>query len=274
MAGARPSQFKKVGGGFLDNVTGTIHSITWTDIPPGGEKPNAKQNEEFISLFGLLKFTPDGAEEAVTQHLWAGNALDFNISDDGFVLEPVEENGGLRGNSTFTRFIDTLVAPINDPENGFDEMLLPEDEISYAAVSGSRVTLVQEIDPTMKGKKRKDKKDPKKEYDYKRTVVANFLGMAEVKKTGKAIAGKSAPAKGKPAKTVDVAEVATEAVVRYLESAPDNTLLKGKLRLRALADGKLDDSIRTEVIDYFMENLDSLEGVNYTPKTGAVSLAA
>lgn len=266
MAGARPSSFKKSGGGFLKDVDGVITGYKLTDSAFGDAKPSAK-NADFTVMHSTLSFRPDGAEEDITTNLFAGNAQAFNISDDGHVLEPVNENDTVSLNAAWSQFVDSLV------KAGFPEEEFSDEEIDWSPLIGSRVRLGQVIDESMKGKKRKDKKDPKKEYDYTRTVVTEYYGKEEIAKAAKGkvaakTAAKAAPAaKGKAAKPKadDVSGPASEALLRYLGAADDNTLPKTKIRMKVLTDKTFANQpdLKNNVMSWLAkdENLESVEGV-------------
>src|SRR5262245_2878038 len=101
MAGARPSGFKKPGG-YLNNVEGNISDYKFGTEFPGAEKKAPKKSkgeDEFHSLYFWVEVTPDGGAEAQSTTLFVGSADDFEISDDGKTLTPVDENFGLRSNS-------------------------------------------------------------------------------------------------------------------------------------------------------------------------------
>lgn len=257
-------------GGFLSNTTGVIRGYKFTDSAfekkPGGS--------DFNSLFVALSVRPDGAEEDIVQHLWAGGADDFEISDDGLELTPVEEGNKLGSNTPFAKFMGSLATAGHDAD--------PDtDPIHFRPLVGARVTFVQVPDESMAGKKRKDKKTGK-EYPYTRTEVSAFHGVEAVetgKKTAKGAKAAAKPAtKGKgAAKTADASEPATEALLRYLDAA-GGELPKSKLRMKVLTDktfagqAELKESVALWLNKD--ENLEGVEGVEFDAKAGTVSIAA
>lgn len=281
MAGARPSSFKKSGGGFLKDVDGTITGYTLTDSAFGEAKTSAK-NADFTTMHSVLSFRPDGAEADVTTKLFAGNAQAFNISDDGHTLEAVNEGETVAQNAAWSQFVETLVNPVSvqkqigtpNGEAGFPEDELSDDEIDWSPIIGSRVRVSQVIDEYYKGKKRKDKtrvdaNGKPVEYDYTRPVVTAFYGKEAPAKVVKSkTAAKAAPAKaGKTAKPKadDVSGPASEALLRYLGSADDNTLPKTKIRMKVLTDKTFANQpdLKNNVMSWLAkdENLESVEGV-------------
>lgn len=310
--GARPSSFKK-GGGFLNNVDATIVDYEFTDDIitkdgreefKAGKYKNSKGQvkERFHALNGILTVLVDGATEPVTTTLFAGGAEDFDVSDEGHTLTPVQEGGSIGANTGWGKLISSLCAPEGTQgENGFPEENFPGDDepINFEAMIGTRVRLTQKKDEeaTTKYGKRKSK-DGKKEYDRTDLVVDEVYevgdgtfelpskGKKGVKKatngSGKPLATKG---KGKPApvededegEEVDEKEVAEERLRAYL-SANGNSLSKAKLRSKALMDKKFSGNgeLREAVCKLFYDDkwLKSLDGVIYdkTDKAQMVSL--
>ncbi len=195
--GARPSSFKKSGGGFLNNVDGTIIDYLFTDEFNGQPfKPGinpATKKPRFHTLYCLLTVQVDGAEEPVTTHLFVGDADQFDVTEDGKVLVPVEEGYQLGENAPFCRLIASLVAA------GFPETNLPEEDLDFRAIIDTRCRLVQRRDEeaARKGLKRKDKKTGK-EYDQTYLAVDQVYALPGA--TGEEPTAKSAP-KGKATKS-------------------------------------------------------------------------
>ena len=116
--GARPSSFKK-SGGFLNGVDGVISGYQFTDEFNGvafvaGKDPKTKK-ERFHSLYTVLSVRVDGADEDVTTTLFTGGADDFEVTDDGHTLSPIEEGRELGANTPFAKLVVSLV------EAGFPE---------------------------------------------------------------------------------------------------------------------------------------------------------
>jgi hypothetical protein len=278
--GARPSAFKKSGGGFLNNVDGVISGYQMTDefngvaFTPG--RVNGK--EKFHSLYCVLSARVDGAEEDVTTTLFVGGADDFEISEDGHTLTPVEDGRELGANTAFAKLITSLV------EAGFPETNLPEDEINFESIIGTRVRFVQrtDVEGTKKLGKRKDKKTGK-EYDRQDLVIEQVYSLPGA--SAPTAAGKAAPkakataakAGGKKAAAAatqgeDVAELASSTLIDIL-GENDGSISKAKLGMAVLK--KLMKHAQREDVRKFLadnDSLGSIDGIAFDGTT--VSIAA
>ena len=235
----RLSQFKK-GGGFLNNVDGTITGYKWTDQPPGDGERSSKS--DFTPLFFVLSARPDGADADVTTSLFAGSADDFEISDDGLSLEPLNEGNGLREGTALYTFLESLV------NAGFPESNFPDDPaiINFEPIIGTRVTFVQIKDTkgmeraaakykSSNGKfnekgQRKDKKTGKY-YDLSSPGVSAVLALpgADGPKAGKGAKGAKGSTKAKEEpETDELNDEAVEALMAVLENA-DGSIARAKL---------------------------------------------
>jgi hypothetical protein len=278
--GARPSQFKKGGGGFLNNVDGVISGYEFTDEFAGGPFKAGKVNgkDKFHSLYCLLSVRVDGADEDVTTTLFVGGADDFEITDDGHTLTPVEDGRELGANTAFAKLITSLV------EAGFPETNLPGDAFNFESIIGVRSRFVQrtDVEGTKKLGKRKDKKTGK-EYDRQDLVIDQVYSLpgTETAKPAAAKAGKAAPAaKAKAGKAapvaagVDVAELATDTLTTILSEA-GGTITKAKMGMKVIA--KLMKDPNREAVRKFLfddENLGAIDGVDYDKAAGTISIAA
>lgn len=227
MAGARPSSFK-AGGGFLNNVDAVIDGYEFTPDFPGSDGKRKNKKSDFSPLYCVLTFAVDGVDEPAATTLFVGSADDFEIEEDGRKLVPVDEDNGLRQNSDFYKFVDSLV------KAGFPESNLPEDEINYSAIIGTRVRLVQQVDEeatTRLGKKKS--KDGKKEFN--RTWLKVSAVHALPGKAGKPAGGKAGkPAVDEDSEEDEVSTLATESLIALLKKAPKKTLLKKKLPVQII----------------------------------------
>lgn len=241
--GARPSSFKR-GGGFLNNVDGVISDYQFTDEFNGkpfvpGRDPKTKK-ERFHSLYCVLSVRLEGADKDETTTLFVGGAEDFVVSEDGHTLTPAEEGRELGASTSFAKFITSLV------QAGFPETLLPEDDINYEAIVGTRVRFVQRKneEDTKKLGKRKDAKTGK-EYDRVDLVIDQVYDLpgatsAPAATKGKAPA-KAAPktaAKGKPApapaaEEVDIEQLTKDTLVSILADA-GGSIAKSKISMKVL----------------------------------------
>jgi hypothetical protein len=270
MSGARPSGFKQ-GGGFLNDVDGVITGYEFTDVFPGGDTRRQKKGD-FRSLHFVLSARVDGAAEDVTTTLFAGSADDFEISENGKTITPVDD-AGVRANSGLGKFIASMV------EHGFPEEDLPEDEINFEPIIDQRVRFAQVVNEgaTKKYGKRKAKVG-KGEYDRTDLVVSAVYGEAETKRTGRSSsAGKPNGLLPKSSKksTDDVAGLATSTLLDIL-AANDGELAKSKLPNKvtlALMKHPLREEVRRLI--YSDEFLSMEAGWTYdqTSKTQLIELA-
>lgn len=245
MAGSRPSSFKK-GGGFLNNVVGTITDYEFTpDFPGGDGKKNNKS--DFTPLYFVLTAEVDGAEKPATTTLFAGSADEFEISEDGKTLTAVDDSAGIRSNSDLGRFVASMVAA------GFDENNLPEDgeDINYESFIGQRVNFVQVKDEDAMAKQAKNWRKSNGKYNeqgqkkgkdgkyYNLTYLTVDQVLGEAAPAPKATASKGKPAaaaaKGKAVAgkpngkvAVDIEALATETLLGILEDN-DGEIAKSKL---------------------------------------------
>jgi hypothetical protein len=278
--GARPSQFKKGGGGFLKGVDGVITGYEFTDAFNGVEFKAGKVNgkERFHSLYCLLSARVDGADEDVTTTLFVGGADDFNIEDDGHTLTPVEEGRELGANTSFAKLISTLV------EAGFPETNLPEDAINFESIIGTRVRFEQrtDVEGTKKLGKRKDKKTGK-EYDRQDLVIDQVYSLpgTAVTPAAKAPAAKPAAAKATKAPKAAAAPAGTDVSALAIETATTilaeagGSISKAKLGMKVIS--KLMKHPEREAVRKFLfddANLAAIDGVDYDAATTTVSIAA
>lgn len=278
--GARPSSFKKGGGGFLNNVDGVISGYEFTDEFQGEAFKAGKVNgkEKFHSLYAVLSARVDGADEDVTTTLFVGGADDFEVSEDGHTLVPVEEGRELGANTSFAKLISSLV------EAGFPETNLPEDVINFESIIGTRVRFVQrtDVEGTKKLGKRKDKKTGK-EYDRQDLVIDQVYSLpgteVAAKSTVAAKAGKVASKPGKVAAKgataaagVDVAELSVETANAILKEA-GGSITKAKMGMKLIA--KLMKHPEREAVRKFLHDDENLSGYfSYDAETTTISIAA
>lgn len=261
---ARPSSFKAGGGGFMNNVDGVISDYEFTPDFPGGN--SSKKKSDFSPLYFVLTAQIDGADEPSTTTIFVGSADDFEIEDDGKTLVPVDENGGLRQNSDFSFFIDSLV------KAGFPESNLPDDKINYEAIIGTRVRFVQERNEELtKRLGKKKSKDGKKEYDRTRLKIADVMGL------GKPMSSKSAkPSKETAADDEDIEAMATAALVALLKKAPGKTILKKKLPVQIINQVGAKHPSRNDIKELVTSDdfLAAGDKWSYDDESGEVTLAA
>lgn len=202
MAGARLGSFKKGGGGYLHNVDSVITDYQFTTDSPG----NGKKKGDFTPLFVKVSFRVDGAEADETTHLFAGGGDDFEISEDGYTAEPVQDDGALREGTAFHIFLASLI------EKGFPDTLLPDDQINFQPIIGTRVTTQQQTNPEATKRLGKRKGKDGKEYDRKDLVVSAVLALPGTDKGSSKGGSKSAKSE-----EVDIDALAVETLMAVLE---------------------------------------------------------
>lgn len=237
MASSRPSGFRK-SGGFLNGV-----DVTWTDYEfttefPGQKKAAKKKgNDDFNPLYAVISVRLDGADEDEKTTLFAGSADDFEISEDGHTLTPVDDSVGLRGGTGWAIFIGSLC------EAGFDEKLLPDEgePINYEAALGSRLHLIQQVNEEATKKLGKRKGKDGKEYNRQDLVVNKFIAApgktavapTKAAKGGKPVTGATKPVNGKANGKVqeDLTDLADETLAAILEDH-DGEITRVKLAIK------------------------------------------
>lgn len=264
--GARPSSFKR-GGGYLNEVDATIVGYQWLVGDTVAIKSGQRKGEDFTPLSLVPEFLVDGEDEPKTQRLLLGDASGYgDVSEDGFVLA-TPDGQGIGAKSEVGVFLASLVA------GGFPEDLFADDpdEIDLQPMIGTRVRLIQEVNPN---KKKQVNKKTKKEYDGRDLKVATVHALpSEAPAAGKGKGSKAAPAgKGKAAKGPSIGELAAEALKGILADQPKQTLPKSKVSMAVLRAVKGDnkDAIREFLLDD--DNLGSIEGVTYNEKKGTLTL--
>ena len=291
--GARPSSFKQ-GGGFLNGVDATLTDYQFTDEFNGEEyRPGkikdfrtGKPVDKPHSLNVFVSFRVDGADQDTTTTLKAaGNFEDWEVSEDGHTVTPIQDGQKLPSGTAWYKFIASLCQPTNGAE-GFPVDRLSDDDdptVNYEPIIGTRVRLVQQVDEdrTKRFGPKKDKKTGK-EYERKDLVVEAVydLPVAARKANGQSAApGKAKSAvKSKATKPAadDVAEFAAE-TLRDILADNDGKIAKSKLSMKIL--NKLMKHPQREDVRKYLgndENLAGIEGVCYdvSDKNQIVSLEA
>jgi hypothetical protein len=219
--GARSvSNFKQGGGGFLNNVVGTITGYEFHGdmYEKNGERvpfkagkvkgQDGKLKDRFHSLWFDLHVVPENATAEVSKSFFAGDADKFDISEDGLTITPTEEGANIGGSAT-NRFIASMCDASARPAAYRDNEVFPVDRldgddipyINFEPIVGTRCRFLNEEDAKMKEKGLKRKAKNGKEYNYTNTIVVEVLGLPEDSQPVKA-ATKGAPTKGKQAAAV------------------------------------------------------------------------
>ena len=184
--GALP--FRKSGGGFLNNVSGTIVSTKLDSTDWDG-----KAGKDGYTTFSLeLGIRPDGADEPVSQFLQGGFLHEGEtISSDGSSIEAEHDKALVDDTSELGKFLQSVA------DAGFDEQALIDSNFrTFSFLDNQRFTFKRVVDEeaTKKFGKRKGKNRDGKPAEFMRDnlLVAEYLGEAEVVK--KVARGKSKPA--------------------------------------------------------------------------------
>lgn len=241
--------FRSSGGGFLNNVDATIVDYQLTTEPEFGNAPKA--DAKVTKLWAKVTVKQDGSEDTESTHLDAGGADDFVISEDGHTLTPVEAGAKLWSGTAWIRFIGSA------EEKGVDfGDYTPGEPVSFTALIGQRVRLVQVKDEEAMTRAAKDFKANKgrarqyynaegqkkgkdqKFYDQRTLQISEVYGQVDVP----AVKAASTPARatagkkgGKPApaaaaeSTSSVKDAAGEVLTTILQNAKDNKLSKSKV---------------------------------------------
>ncbi len=238
--GARPSTYKKGGGGFLNGVDGTITGYRWTDQFNGedfvpGKKPGTK-DDKFHSLFMELSVRVDGADEDITQNLFAGNADDFDFEDELTLKSAAgeDEECSIGANTAAGKFLQSLV------DAGFSENKFSDDpnSVNLEPMVGSRVRFGQAVVMGKDGKPRKriakKGKFKGREFDDTTTIVEQVYEAAKGGKTKDAPkGGKKGKAEAEPDEDESTEALATKFLLKVV-TANKGKLAKGKLSMALL----------------------------------------
>ena len=242
MPNARHATLSEGGSGKFNNVDGVITNYEFTTVHPfaRGDNPTRQRRStsDFSPLYGVVTAQMDGAKESDVDVLLVGSADDFEISDGGKTITPVEEGRSVWAKGQWGKFIASLEKLGCETENAdYDENVY-----NYEPIIGRRVRFQQEqqFDKGGKLKKRTGRgRDGKpREYDDTTTVVVADYGMAETAKKGAragATTTKAASKANGAVKEVDLTDTADEALVGLLDkfggSAPKAKLVSASAQL-------------------------------------------
>ena len=165
------------GGGLFDDLDVVFNGARFTTDPPSDD-----YQVEGSPIFAVVEFTPDGAEESVSQHFSCGAKAgdNFSISEDGFGLIPNGPNSKLKKSCKWGTFLDaakTAGFPLNTMSG----------EQGINAIAGTRAHVNQIPDAERTGIQKSAKQQKYPPTTLCITKIHSLPG--EVKKS----AGKSAP---------------------------------------------------------------------------------
>jgi len=230
--------FSKKGGGRLNNVDATVVDYEFsTTFPYEAKGKTTGKKSTFNTLWFNASIKTDGAEEAVVEPIFAGDADQWDISEDGHSVSPKEGADRASFFGSIVPLLDEMITagfPEPDYEAGGD--------IDLSSLVGERFRFVQVVDEeaTKRMGKQIDKKDPKKSYDRKRLGVTEYHGAVEEvaaapAKTSTFARGGKTNGAAKNAKNVktkeadELVEYADSVLVDLLTAAKGNTIKKADL---------------------------------------------
>ena len=232
---SRPAKLSEGGGGKFNGVDGVITGYEFTTTHPFAK--GGRSTSDFSPLYGVLSARMDSAKEDDIDVMLVGSADDFEVSDEGKTLTPVDGVNGVWSKSQWGKFIASLEKLGCETENAD----YAEGVYNYEPIIWRRVRFVQEqqFDKAGKLKRRMGKgRDGKpREYDDTTTVVVADYGVVETTKKGaKGAATTRAAGKANGAATeVDLTDKADEALVGLLDkfggSAPKAKLVSAPAQL-------------------------------------------
>jgi len=247
------SMFKSGGGGYLKGVTATLVGITFDTKE---WEPKKKGGDPYTTLSAKLTFRTDGATADVSTYLPAGFFYPENqtISEDKATLGSDRDGAIIQGDTELAKFINSIEEKDAAVFEGCDGR-------NFDCVKGLRVTFdrIVDVERTKQFGKRKDKNDPKKEYNRDWLVVSAVLGKVELPKAGKATAAKTTKATTtkttKPATTPaapatasnDAADAALLDILADAKGSLDRKVMGSKAtryRLKKNLDEAVGDALR------------------------------
>ena len=237
MANARHAKLSEGGGGKFQNVDGVISDYEFTTVHPFAKEGNRRSRSDFSPLYGVVTAQMDGAKEPDVDVLLVGSADDFEISDAGKTITPVDGGNGVWAKGQWGKFIASLEKLGCETENADYE----ESVFNYEPIIGRRVRFQQEQQfdkaGTLKKRMGKGRDGKPREYDDTTTIVVADYGIAETAKKG-ATKGTTTTKSGKTngaATEVDLTDKADEALVGLLDkfggSAPKAKLVSAPAQL-------------------------------------------
>ncbi len=260
------SKLFRTGGGFLNNVSGTITGVRIF---------SEASKSDFVKLMVQLSIRQDGASEDVQPWpFFAGSAEGLTLNDGPRFTSDQGDDYRMGGKTDWSAFL----LPILELSPELEERLTPTD---YSGLIGTRHLFVQETDVEKTKQFGKQKGADGKEYDRKNLRVKSVydLPVAAVKANGAVVkGGNKGGGKTAALKTVaDVSGLAAETVQSILADN-DGTLAFPKLKMKvfgAFGAKHPQRDQRDAVLAYLGDstNLVGLDGIEFDGKTQQISLA-
>lgn len=165
------------GGGFLNNVDGTLVDYEFTNTFPG-------QSETPDELYVVLTVRPDGADEEVQTTLRFGSAQFLRVQDSHTVINPEGNVARFWDKSDGYHFLESL-EKVGVADGGIDES--DPSIIALTGLIGRRMRFVQERDEERMDARQKAGKNPRrvdeatgKEYPFTRLIVEQVYDTTPV----------------------------------------------------------------------------------------------
>ena len=264
----RPSQAKKGGGGFLNNVDVLFTGYQFELSADQEIKKGKRAGQTWSPISFVPSFRIDGADGDVSQRLLFCDAdrIDATVSEDGLTVTLGADALIFADNETMV-FLQSLI------DGGFDEAKFNDDPtiLNVEPAVGYRLTLVQTVNAEKTKQQGKQKGKDGKEYDRKDLKVLTVLSAP----VAGAKASKTAPkgkAGAKAAKGPDVSELATATLMDILSNQDDSTIALAKLKMKVFAAFGAKHPQRDQrdaVITYLTnaDNLSAIDGVEFDGTT-------
>lgn len=268
--GARPSTFKRGGGGYLaqGEVTLVGYQFILGDEVTIGKGDRKGETMQFLNL--NLDFKEDGSSEIKSRKLTIGGSAPYGeISEDGLTLEDPAGRG--LGNDEAGKFISSLCDSPNFPEDRFDE---DPTSINLEPMIGARLKLhwVDNPEKTAKQGPQIDAKGNK--WPRRDLMVLEVLGVAAAGKAGKS-------AKPGKAAVVDVQAGADEVVAALVEKAGGTlkrAALSAKLQVSKSKypqfNGEWANVVKLVMDGEYLVDADERGVIGYNAKTQTITAAA
>ena len=259
-------KFRKPGGKILDNVDGTITSVTFLAAMMDGSKPKKGVP---CPLWAVVNIDQDGKSDPQLQYLkvcGTGGDTEWKISKDGKTATPLSETIGIwRTEDGLQPFLTSLV-----DEAGFDEARLPEPvgaPLNFACLVGERFRFVQKLrtdEWALDPKNYRVAKKTGKTYQRTFLAVSEFYTtvssrLQHGKPNGRVTIGEETP------ELADIAPKALKTLKAVLKKA-DSPILYTELKLK-VQTALMGDSDRNAVWAYLSDpgRVASLPGVLFDP---------
>lgn len=268
----RPSQAKRGGGGFLNNVDVLFTGYQFELSADQEIKKGKRAGQTWSPISFVPTFRLDGADADVSQRLLFVDAdrVDATVSDDGLTVTLGPDALIFADNETMV-FIQSLI-DADFPEEKFND---DPSIVNFEPAIGYRLTLVQAVNAEKTKAQGKQKGKDGKEYDRKDLKVSAVLAepVVSAKASKTAAKGKAA---GKAAKGPDVSELAASTLTDILGDN-DGAIALAKLKMKVFAafGAKHPQRDQRDAVIAYLTNADNLNAIDDVEFDGTtISIAA